>query len=304
MAGSGVVIGNWWGEPTPDVAAADVHALVYDSAPVVEPVRMQGTPLATLAVSVEPGEVSAGDPARLTADWFVRLEDVWPDGRVSLVTGGGINGAQRFSRSDPQAVVAGEEMLLPVPQRYSTYTFVPGHRIRMVVTNAQFPMVWPSAQRMTTTLRVGGASTMHLPTVAAGQAVAMPEPVLESPRAPDAEVLASQPLTPFTVLSDDPVGITEVEEREASTVRVGGATYDYQNVIRRWVDNRDPAHAGLVGRGREVITRPGRTLTARAVVHVASDERSFHVTVRRSIAEDGVVVRTRTWQETVPRDFE
>ena len=39
-------------------------------------------------------QVSAGAPS---ADWFVRLSDVAPDGGVTMVTGAGINGAQRDS---------------------------------------------------------------------------------------------------------------------------------------------------------------------------------------------------------------
>ena len=42
------------------------------------------------------------------ADWFVRLSDVAPDGRVTLVTGAGINGAQRNSMADPKDLSPGK----------------------------------------------------------------------------------------------------------------------------------------------------------------------------------------------------
>ena len=295
VAGSGVAVGNWWGEPTGDMRPADQHALVYDSATLDDRLLVLGGPEVQLTAS-------ADAPA---AHWFARLEDVWPDGRVSLVTGGGINGAQRSSRSDPGPLPAGKPVTLRFPLRFTTYTFAPGHRIRLVVTNAQFPMVWPSAQAMTTTLRVGdGSSFLDLPTVPPAAAVAMPAPVLPDPPAPDAEYLDYQPLTPFHMLRDDPLGITEVEEREGSSLRIGSTEIEYLNVVRRWVDNGDPARAGLVGRGREVIRLPGRTLTVRAVLRIRSDATHFHVTVRRTILEDGAVVRTRTWNEDIARDFQ
>jgi len=128
--------------------------------------------------------------------------------------------------------------------------------------------------------------------------------VLPDPEAPDAEYLDYEPLTPFRVLRDDPHGITEVEEREGSDLRVGAHGFAYLNVVRRWVDNRDPARAGLVGRGREIIALPGRTLTVRAVLRIRSDATHFHVTVRRTILEGGALVRTRTWSEDIPRDFQ
>ena len=82
VAGSGIAVGNWWGEATGDMRPADKHALVYDSGTLGEQVLVLGSPEVQLRTAVDA-------PA---ADWFARLEDVWPNGRVSLVTGGGING--------------------------------------------------------------------------------------------------------------------------------------------------------------------------------------------------------------------
>ena len=295
VAGSGIAVGNWWGEATGDMRPADKHALVYDSSTLGAQVLVLGSPEVQLRASVDA-------PA---ADWFARLEDVWPDGRVSLVTGGGINGTQMESRSDPRAITPGQELTLRFPLRFTTYTFAPGHRVRMVVTNAQFPMIWPSAQAMTSSLRVGDSATwLDLPTVAGTEAVELPEPVEPYDAAPGSEWLASQPLTPFRVICDDPRGITEVEEREGSKMRVKGRTFVYLNVIRRWVDNRDPARAGYLARGLERILLPGRTLTIRALVKVVSDARYFHTTITRDIYENGKLVRSRTWKEAIPRDFQ
>ena len=199
----------------------------------------------------------------------------------------------------------GDELTLRFPLRFTTYTFAPGHRIRLVVTNAQFPMIWPSAQAMTSSLRVGDSATwLDLPTVASSEAVEMPEPVEPYDAAPGSEWLASQPLTPFRVIRDDPRGITEVEEREGSKARIKDRTFVYLNVIRRWVDNRAPSRAGYVARGLEKILLPGRTLTIRALVKVVSDAKYFHMTITRGIYEDGKLVRSRTWREAIPRDFQ
>jgi hypothetical protein len=69
------------------------------------------------------------------------------------------------------------------------------------------------------------------------------------------------------------------------------------------VDNSDPAKAGFVARGREIIAKPGRTLEIRASIDILSDLRFFHVTVRRSLVENGLPIRERSWTESIPRDF-
>jgi len=87
-------------------------------------------------------------------------------------------------------------------------------------------------------------------------------------------------------------------------MRIEDRTFVYLNVIRRWVDNRAPSRAGHLARGLERILLPGRTLTIRALVKVVSDAKYFHTTITRGIYEDGKLVRSRTWKEAIPRDFQ
>ncbi len=44
------------------------------------------------------------------ANWFARLSDVAPDGRVTQITGAGLSGAQRESMSNPQAMDPGKSL--------------------------------------------------------------------------------------------------------------------------------------------------------------------------------------------------
>jgi hypothetical protein len=148
----------------------------------------------------------------------------------------------------------------------------------------------------------GRGSFVELPIVAARPPLAVPLAVAADPVVAGAEWLTSQPLTSPHILRDDPDGITRVEEREGSSQRIGRTTYRYLNVVRRWVDNRDPAHAGFTGRGLEVIKLPGRTRTIRGVVRVVSDDEYSRVYITRSISENGRLVRARG--KSIPRDFQ
>ena len=293
-AGSGIDAGNWWGETTGDMRPADAAALVYDSEALAEPVRLLGSAQVVLRVKADAAQ----------ANWIARIEDVFPDGRVSLVTGGLINGNQRMSRSEPAPIIPGEWFTLRFPLRFTTYTFEPQHRMRLVVANAQFPMIWPSPQSMVTALNVGGDSFVELPLVQGGTEAAMPQPIEPAPEPPGVEYIYSEPLTHFKTIRDDPDGITEVQAEESSKMRIDQRIFTYKNVVSYSVDNRAPAHAEFKGAGREDIEFGGRTLTMLADVSVVSSETVFKVLVTRQIQENGRTVRSRTWNEEIPRDFQ
>ncbi|MDH4272852.1 MAG: CocE/NonD family hydrolase, partial [Candidatus Aminicenantes bacterium] len=88
IPGSGINSGLWWGEPTDDMRPDDAAGLVFDSPVLEKGFAIAGLPRVYLRVAAD---------APL-AHWVARLEDVFPDGRVALVAGGLINGAQRHSR--------------------------------------------------------------------------------------------------------------------------------------------------------------------------------------------------------------
>ena len=150
--------GLWWGEPTADMRPDDAGSLTFDSPPLDEGFAIVGSPRVRLRVSAD---------APL-AHWAARLEDVFPDGRVSLVAGALLPGAQRNSRLDPAALVPGEFYDLEFEMHFTTWTFAPGHRVRVAVSNSLFPMIWPTPYPMTTRLVTGSEATrIELPVIPA-----------------------------------------------------------------------------------------------------------------------------------------
>jgi putative CocE/NonD family hydrolase len=107
--GQGFAAGYWWGDPTGDMEPVDAGSLVYDSDRLAEAVEIVGFPRVRLKVSAD---------AKL-AHWIVRLEDVHPDGQVSLVTGAALNGAQRHSRLNPQPLKPGRIESLELPLHFT-----------------------------------------------------------------------------------------------------------------------------------------------------------------------------------------
>ncbi len=165
----GYEVGSWWGDLRRDQDDVDAFSLVFETAPLKEEVRILGFPTVSLEVDVD-----AEEGKEAWSNWFVRLADVNPrDDSASLVTGAG------------QHVPAGETKL-DVEMHFTSWVFEPGHRIRISISNAQWPMVWPSPVPMTTTVRVGGPSTLALPVAPEG-------------RAPDPPLAAPAPFVPYPI---------------------------------------------------------------------------------------------------------
>jgi putative CocE/NonD family hydrolase len=134
---AGIEAGHWWGELTVDQRPADAFSLVFDSAALERDTEILGAPRAEIH-----GRADASP-----LNWFARLSDVAPDGTVTLVTGGG-----RSDRPDPMrdpaapmpAGSAPQPDWLPLDLHITSWVFPRGHRIRLAISNAMWPMIWPT----------------------------------------------------------------------------------------------------------------------------------------------------------------
>ena len=142
----------WFGDVAPDQRPSDAFSLTYDTEPLIEEVEILGLPRVALRVSAD---------APL-AHWFVRLNDVAPDGTVTLVANAGQNGAHRDSARDPRPLEPGRAFPLEIEMHFTSWVFPKGHRMRLAVSNAQWPMFWPTPWPMTTTLHLGGSDGTKL----------------------------------------------------------------------------------------------------------------------------------------------
>ena len=297
---AGVEAGFWWGELLTDQRPVDAFSLTYDSQVLTEDVAILGLPRVSLRVAAD---------AQL-ANWFVRLSDVAPDGRVTMVTGAGINGAQRNSMEKPQDLVPGEIYPLSMDLHLASWVFPKGHRIRVAVSNALWPMNWPTPYPMTTSVMLGGDSAsrivlprvpLHGPTT---PAFAAPEPI-EAPHGITG-IGGGGAAWPgeWTVLRD--------EARQRSTVTWKGTTavsypwgrFDHSEKLTYDIDDAHPDLAHVQGDSEYIQAVKNHVLTWRGRLDVSSDARTFFYKYTRTLLRDGVVVRTKTWEEPIPRDHQ
>jgi hypothetical protein len=290
--GFGVMAGDWWGEPTGDMRRDDAGSLVFDGLPLDAPVTLVGMPAVT-------AEVVAGAPL---GNWTARLEDVSPTGEVALVTGGVLNAtAGAGSSTSPEPLVPGQPYRLTWEMHFTTWSYQPGHRIRLALSNAQFPMIWPTPYPMVSSLSFGG-SLLELPVAPATSPY--PPPVLPAPEPraerPDVKRLAEA--EPVERNSFDPLtGVTSVEWANASAWSIGRVRYDYTERELYRTSDADPAHSSFLGIATHRIRPPGRDLSLKTTIDIRSDSVAFHVTVTRRLSSAGRLLREKQWQEAVPR---
>jgi hypothetical protein len=291
----------WWGGIVPDQQPTDAFSLVYDSGPLAQDLEILGLPRALLPVST--------DATR--ANWIARLSDVAPDGTVTQVAGAAFNGSHRESAREPSALVPGETVNLDIEMHFTSWVFPRGHRIRLAVNNAQWPMLWPTPYAMTTTLAVGGkqGARVLLPVIPRGSH--------ESPRFQPIETVAGLPGWE-TLDSGNITGYAEIREAqtdpetgEAVAVAANSGGYRYPWGVERYeerIEHRtldsDPAHTSMRGTYAIQVELPERVLRMEGNIDFRSDAENFYLEFTRRMKVDGEVLREKTWRDTVARDFQ
>ncbi len=293
----GVEAGFWWGELLSDPRPVDAFSLVYDSAPLEEEVAILGRSHALL-------QASATAPL---ANWFARLSDVTPEGTVTQITGAGLNGAQRESMSEPRDLEPGKTYPLDIEMHLTSWVFPKGHRIRIAISNALWPMTLPTPYSMTTSLELGGSngSRLVLPVVpvhgAAAPAFSPPQP---SEERTDIKNEGFPWPGEWTVERD--------EARQKTTVHWKGKDrYEYpwgkEDDFEKLTYDADDAHpetSSVRGEAESIFTLKGRTLIWRGHLLVTTDRKNIYYKYTRELLKEGQMIKSKTWQETIPRDHQ
>jgi putative CocE/NonD family hydrolase len=294
---AGAEAGFWWGELLADQRPVDAFSLVYDTPPLATAVAIFGRPEVRLLASVD---------APL-ANWYARLEDVAPDGQVTAVTGAALSGAQRRSTAEPQALVPGVDYPFAIRLHLGSWVFPAGHRIRLAVSNALWPMMWPTPFPMTAQLRLGGdqGSRLELPQVPARATAAAPfappAPVATAPGTSDDDF--AWPGV-WTLQRDEASGQARVTWRGKSALRFPWGSFDHHETLLYDVDDGHPELASVDGQVDTIQTLGSQVLTYRGHLHVSSDATTFYYEYTRELLRNDVLVHSRSWREAIPRDLQ
>ncbi len=267
----------------------------FTSEPIQQPIDILGFPVAVLA-----WESSAP-----IATAVVRLMDVAPDGTSSQVTAGILNLTHRESHAAPSPLEPGVVTEVRIPMRAAGYRFLAGHRIRLSVASAYWPVIWPSPFSAEYVLHLGGEadSRLILPTIPVGDG-SLPVPPFKTTPA-GLRVLGSSTDEPSTWrVTDDVIqGTVTVSTSEfGESVMPDGKSSLYTGErLEMTAADADPAHARM---HNEVVYRVrdrGAEILIEASGTISSTETDFHMNVGLRVTLDGAPFFERGWLETIPR---
>ena len=301
---SGVEAGGpvmWFGDVAPDQRPTDAFSLVYETPPLEQDLEILGLPRALLRVAADAPQ----------AHWFARLGDVAPDGSVTLVASAGQNGAHRGSARDPEPIVPGQPFPLEIEMHFTSWVFPKGHRLRLSVSNAQWPMIWPTPFAMTTTLYLGPDTTRLLLPVVPHAERPRPSYLPIDPvedRLPGFEAIDLGTPSGYGEISsverNPRTGAARVVATSSSATRYPWGEEDSRESITHEAEDGRPDAASVRGEYSTTVKLKDRTLRFESVVRWHSDRERFFYSGTRRLLKDGTLLREKKWEAAIPRDHQ
>jgi putative CocE/NonD family hydrolase len=147
---TGLAGGEWGSFANPGDIPGDQRqdsfgSLEFDTEPLRGALDILGNARAVLEVASD----------RRDALVAVRLIDVAPDGAAACIARGFLNLTQHAGREAPEHLVPGRRCRAEVSLTGTGYRVAAGHRLRMAVSSAYWPIIWPSPEPATLTLFAG-----------------------------------------------------------------------------------------------------------------------------------------------------
>ena len=303
-AWTGAAVGEWMRTGAPHEAAADQRlddgfSRLFDSAPLDARTEILGAPEIEL-------EIASDQPI---AQICARLCDVGPDGASHRVSYGVLNLTHRDGHAAPAALALGAFHRVRLKLNDCGYAFAPGHRIRLSLSSAYWPLIWPAPARARLTLRLPGVLTLP-----SRGALANEPAIAFASRAAAADA-------PKTALSRGGVErrVTFDLGRQISTYEtnaVGGlfgeGAYAYDEIDlsvshdlkRRFaIAAEDPLSARYEFEQAYEMGRAGWRIRIAARVAMRATATHFLIEATIEAYENGALAHSRAFAETIARDL-
>ncbi len=287
-------LGGLGPEMPTDQRLDDARSLIFDTSPLSDPMEILGAPTVMLDVSVD----------RPVAVLTVRLCDVGPDGSSTRITFGVLNLTHRESDETPQTMQPGRRYLVRLQLNETGYAVPAGHRLRIGVSTAYWPMLWPSPKSVQLKI-FAGESLLELP--------------VRQTKLADADVAFGPPLTarPLETTTFRPgensrrmtrdmgTGITSLEvvhDDGKTRIEDNGITIEHRKALMFQIADDDPASARAEVHMRIVSGTDcgwSARVETRSVVSCSTDDFFVEADVRAFEGERRIF--SRSWTRTIAR---
>ena len=268
----------------------DARSACFDAPPATADTDIVGRPVVRLRLTPE---AARGQIA-------VRLCDVFADGRSAFVTAGFLDLTHHGGHEDPAPLVPGKAIEVTVALDCIAYRLPAGHRLRVAVSTAYFPFVWPTPERCAVTLHEG---TLRLPVRPTAEG---DEVTFDGPRAGGRwarTTVREGAGYRRTVERQEDGGVTVTVEDDGGRVRddAHGLESGSRTVERFAVHAHDPLCASAWSAHEQEGGREGARWRTRAETRQWGDATHWHSTARLEAWLEGERVFERDFEDSVPR---
>lgn len=291
-AAGGEYCAIWLGPEMPsDQRGDDALSACFDGPPAGEDRDIVGAPRLRLKLSAD----------KPLAQIAVRLNHVHPDGASTRITYGVLNLARAHDQKHAAPLIPGEEFEVTLTLDQIAYRLPAGHRLRVAVSSAYWPLIWPVPEAAALTL-YEGALSLPLRPLAEGPEWSFAPPEGTAPQEmrvirPENHIRRSETdqwtgLT--TLLIEDDFGLAENLDHGLIS---GG-------VAREWwqIAPDDPLSARGKTHWTEEVGRDGRNLRTETFTEMWSDAENFHLSARIEAWENDSLIWQHALSEEISRD--
>jgi putative CocE/NonD family hydrolase len=301
----GIGCGEWMGAGCPgemptDQRLDDGGSLVFDSAPLEQALDLLGAPVLELEFSVD----------RPVAQVCARLSDVFPDGAAQRTSYAVFNLNHLAGHDKPQQLVPGKRYRARIVLNALGHRFLAGHSLRLAISTAYWPLIWPTPERVTLTVHAAD-TRLALPVrtrhkLDGTNPFAAPE---SAPRTPVSKVADGH--IKREVHHDLLTGVmTYVTDGEGGVFGEGVLRFDEIDTVVNHAMRRelaihpdDPLSAHYRITQSYDQKRDGWDIHIETETVMTSTKNDLILTGKLDAFENGKRVASRNWRETVPRNY-
>jgi len=297
----GQAAGNWCGfgapeDPAREQRREDEGSLCFDTEPMAEALDLAGDPVLHLRVAVD----------RPVAQLAARLCIVDGEGRSTRVSYGVLNLTHRDGHEDPQPLEPGRFYDVRIDMKHLAQQVAQGYRLRLAISTQYWPMVWPSPEPVTATLRTGDCKLV-LPVRHGSPADADVAAFDPAPEPPELEVEVLQPGENWVRPGEDPEsGECAIRSAQgkgvvrhvAADLVITDQTYEEFTILP---DGPNSARATI--RSTIGLARGDWRTRAETWTELTSDTEDFRVRATMRVWNGDALIAEKDWDERIPRAF-
>jgi hypothetical protein len=301
---TGAGVGEWMGTGAPTEAPADQRlddgfSRVFDSEPLVERLELLGAPELEIEIASD----------RPVAQICARLCDISPEGGSRRVSYGVLNLTHRDGHANPSALTPGAFYRIRLKLNDCGYAFAPGHRLRLALSTAYWPLIWPAPELATLSLRLPATLTLPVRAAPADEPAATFAPRETAAEAP--RTLLGQGRVQRRVAFDLGADVSTYETiAEGGLFGEGAYAYDEIGVSvshdlarKLTIAAADPLSARYDLKQSYEMGREGWRIRIETEVAMRATAADFLIQAKLRVYENGALARTRDFSDTIARDL-